>query len=395
MPTSGVHLAMEALGIKHGGGATVLKDLLVEALSAPRFSKVSVFCSPRSVRTFEFPVSPLLNEIEVPQAEFSRFSRLWWLERRMEAHLRSIDANVLLCLGGAGRSSQIPCLTFIQQSLPFCPEALALLSRPARWRIRAISGLMRRSCQASAAVLVQTETMRKAVLTAFGIEPGRVHAFRPSVHLPERCAVLSDGLAAMRKSRPGFRLLYVGSQSKYKNVKTLLAAVRKVRKQFADVTLFLTWPTDHPVHGRDGIMCLGYLQAGALTEAYQLADLVVMPSLVETVGLPMLEAMSMGTPVLAADRPYARELCEDAAVFFDPLDVDDLVNRISGLLADNTLRAEMALRSSVLIERYLTFRPYRKMLDAVIETTGAGKNPAVPRSSRNDYEVPDGSYDRQ
>src|SRR3989442_11549023 len=46
---------------------------------------------------------------------------------------------------------------------------------------------------------------------------------------------------------------------------------------------------------------------GSLREAYELATLVVLPSLAETVGLPMPEAMSVGTPVLAADRAYAHD----------------------------------------------------------------------------------------
>jgi len=50
---------------------------------------------------------------------------------------------------------------------------------------------------------------------------------------------------------------------------------------------------------------IGQLKTGSLRRVYELATVLVQPSLTETVGLPMLEAMSVGTPVLAADRPYA------------------------------------------------------------------------------------------
>src|SRR4051794_3831106 len=68
----GLHLAIEALGIKHSGGATVLADLISAAVSDDRFSKVSIFCSPRSSRAFEFPASAKICELDCPIAERNR-----------------------------------------------------------------------------------------------------------------------------------------------------------------------------------------------------------------------------------------------------------------------------------------------------------------------------------
>ncbi len=367
MPTpSGLHLAVEALGIKHSGGATVVKDLIAAAVSDSRFARVSVFCSPRPQRIFEFPTSSRLSEIEVPGAEISRLYRLWWLERCLESNLRKIGANVLLCLTGGGRATQTPYLTFIQQALPFSPESLALMSISVRLRMRAMFSAMRRSCQASRGILVQTCTMKRTIADAFGIDSERIHVFPSAVGKPKGSMVPSVQLKAMRDARPGSRLLYIGNQSKYKNVGTLLAAVEQVRKHWPDATLFLSWPHD-PSIGRDGsVVCLGYLEGDALVEAYQLADLFVMPSLVETVGLPMLEAMTLGTPVLAADRPYAREVCENAAAFFDPLDAAHLTSRIVALLADDAYRGQLVEKGYELAARRSRFRPYTKMLDTVV-----------------------------
>ncbi len=227
-------------------------------------------------------------------------------------------------------------------------------------------GAMKRSCQASRGVLVQTCTMKKAVMDAFGIESERIHVFPSSVGKPEGSIVPSAQLKAMRDTRPGARLLYIGNQSNYKNVGTLVAAVEQVRKHLRDATLFLSWPPNLPI-GRDGsVVCLGYLEGDALVEAYQLADLFVMPSLVETVGLPMLEAMTLGTAVLAADRPYAREVCENAAAFFDPLDAGHLASGIVALLADEAHRGHLIEKGYELVERRRSFEPYNRMLDTVV-----------------------------
>jgi glycosyltransferase involved in cell wall biosynthesis len=108
-----------------------------------------------------------------------------------------------------------------------------------------------------------------------------------------------------------------------------------------------------------------------LTEAYTLADLLIMPSLQETVGLPMLEAMNAGTPVLAADRPYAREICQDAASFFDPTDAGDLAFRIEALLADVSLRQALSRKGRDITLKRRTLEPYRKLLNVAAEAVVA------------------------
>jgi glycosyltransferase involved in cell wall biosynthesis len=167
-------------------------------------------------------------------------------------------------------------------------------------------------------------------------------------------------------------VLYVGNQSGYKNVDTLLAAAESLSQRLPDLKVFLTWPVDCRVQRRSrNAVCLGYLEGGALTEAYRLADLFVMPSLVETVGLPLLEAMNAGVPIVAADRPYAHEICDDAAVFFDPFDVKALETSIEALLGDNVMRAEFAKRGRALACQRRAMRPYGRMLDAAVRAAAS------------------------
>jgi glycosyltransferase involved in cell wall biosynthesis len=102
-----------------------------------------------------------------------------------------------------------------------------------------------------------------------------------------------------------------------------------------------------------------------LREAYELATALIMPSFVETVGLPMLEAMNVGTPVLAANRPYAHDVSEDAALFFDPVDVSDLTSKVSALLSDKCVRENLVRKGRDLLRRRQSERPYTRMLDIV------------------------------
>ncbi len=367
-----LHLAIDAVGIKHSGGATVLRDFLAAAIDDARFRKITIFCSPRRARNFDLPDSAKIAEIEVPKDERSRSYRLLWFERGLLQGVRREQADVLLCMSGAGRAPRkIPQVTFIQQSLPFYSEACKLLSLREQLRIKMILLMSRRACRWSRTVLVQTPTMRRHVMSRFGISGERVKAFLPSVNALPGSIAASRQLEAMRAAPRGRRLLYVGNQSPYKNVESIAVAMARVRAQLPETTLFLTWPENHPLARIEGVKCCGYLNGSALREAYTLATLVVMPSLAETVGLPMLEAMSVGAPVLAADRSYAHDICGAAAAYFDPLDSEDFAAKAVALLSDEAALRQLSQQGIALIEQRRASKPYERILDAVLQAAAA------------------------
>jgi len=362
-------MAVDALGIKHSGGATVLQDFLMAAIHDDRLAQITVFCSPRVSRNFDLPDSPKITEIELPNAESSRISRLLWFERQLPLRAKQSGADVLICMSGAGRAPHgMPQVTFVQQSLPFFREARNRLGLTKNFRLKMISWMTERACRLSQTVLVQTPAMRQCIVETFGIPSERVQAIIPSISTLPSGNGASTQLEMMRKAPPGRRLLYVGNQSLYKNVAVMAKAMGQIRATFPDATLFLTWPNDHELTKVEGIRGCGYLDVGSLREAYELATLLVLPSLAETVGLPMLEAMSVGTPVLAADRSYAHDICEDAAVFFDPLNGDDFAKKAIDLLTSPARLDELSARGKLLIERRRANKPYQRMIDAVVES---------------------------
>ena len=364
---TGIHLGIDAVGIKHSGGATVLKDLLASATRDDRFRKISVFCSPRRKRAFDLPSSNKVSEIECALSESSRLWRLWWLSNGIRHDLRKAAVDVLLCLGGVGRGSpSVPHVTFIQQSLPFHPDALASCLGLSRLKMRLLFAMMRRSCRASQAIIVQTPTMQRLVAEAFAVPDSRISVVLPPSYDLPRPTSPSPQLHAMRGVAQGLRMLYVGNQSGYKNVRLIVESMRALRWRIPGLTLFLTWPEDDAFCRVEGVVGLGYLREGAiLREAYELATAVIMPSLAETVGFPMLEAMNAGTPVLAADRPYAHDICEDAAVFFNPFSAEDLISKVVRLMSDEGLRRGMILRGRDLMGRRNAGTSYERMLSIV------------------------------
>jgi glycosyltransferase involved in cell wall biosynthesis len=251
---------------------------------------------------------------------------------------------------------------FIQQSLPFSPEAKRRLSLTERLRVAAIAWSMRGSCKRAGLVLVQTPTMKRWVGETFGLASAKIEVVEPCPPALAWGLAPEPSLEPMRAAPIDRRLLYIGNTSAYKNLAILPAAMRALRRHVTGAVLFATVPPGHPVALEEGIQALERLSGAGLREAYELATALVMPSLVETVGLPMLEAASLGVPVIAADRPYARDVCGDAALFFDPLDPLDLAAKLETLLGDRALRQELGERGQALGSKEGGGAPYDRMI---------------------------------
>ena len=96
----------------------------------------------------------------------------------------------------------------------------------------------------------------------------------------------------------------------------------------------------------------GYIPDEKLQTMYQNALLSVYPSLYEGFGLPPLESMTYGCPVINSDIPALREVSQDAALYVDPYNVEDITQKIEQLLVDEPLRKELQEKGLLQIKKY-------------------------------------------
>ena len=100
----------------------------------------------------------------------------------------------------------------------------------------------------------------------------------------------------------------------------------------------------HQSRVSDAVRFLGFVKREELKAFYQGAEAFVFPSLYEGFGLPPLEAMACGTPVIASTAPCLPEVLGSAAVLIDPLDVDALTDALDRVLGDTALRTDLIAR---------------------------------------------------
>ena len=147
-------------------------------------------------------------------------------------------------------------------------------------------------------------------------------------------------------------LLYVGRSDPYKNLVPLIESFARLRtERFPDLTLRIVGPPDprYPepeqraveLGVREAITWDGYLSDAELVAAYQQAKLLVFPSSYEGFGLPIIEAMACGTPVVCSDRSSLPEIAGGAAELFDVADETSLDEAVTRVLESEPVRRDL------------------------------------------------------
>ncbi|MEK7101484.1 MAG: glycosyltransferase family 1 protein [Patescibacteria group bacterium] len=152
------------------------------------------------------------------------------------------------------------------------------------------------------------------------------------------------------KDRTGSYLLYVGNLYPHKNIPILIEVVEKLKINLKIVCARNVFENRLPKSSF--VQYLGRVTDEELTNLYKNALCFVFPSLIEGFGLPGLEAMAAGLPVIAAQASCLPEIYEDAALFFDPHDPVDLGDKILSIKSDPLLRKSLITAGHKQVKKY-------------------------------------------
>jgi glycosyltransferase involved in cell wall biosynthesis len=237
-----------------------------------------------------------------------------------------------------------------------------------RWRLR--------SAIRSAGIITLSASAKRDIVTGLKYPEERITAthLAPASHFKPLDVRARDTRLAKLGLSQGY-ILYVGGYSRRKNVRTLLAAFKRVSQQMPDQQLVLggaakaaakaVVEAEISALGVSGkVIWTGALDDEGMVTVYNGARIFVYPSLYEGFGLPVVEAMACGIPVVASGRSSLPELVGDSGILVDPLDIEHLAEQTLSLLRSPGLRSELSSKGIARASQFTWDRCARATVEA-------------------------------
>lgn len=233
------------------------------------------------------------------------------------------------------------------------------------WRKWAYRLVIRRACQNAHQIIAISEATKQDVVDILQIDAAKVKVIYLAV--AERYKLLTDTTAVVsmqRKfniSKPYF--LYVGQWRQHKNVVRLIRAFHLLRRRYhLDYQLVLAGKIDRQCPEvietirqlglKSEVLLTGYVPDDDLPLLYNGAKAFVFPSLYEGFGLPPLEAMACGAPVVSSRASCMPEILGTAAHYFDPTDVEDIARAMAEVAQNYSLQQKLKADGFKQVKKY-------------------------------------------
>jgi glycosyltransferase involved in cell wall biosynthesis len=203
----------------------------------------------------------------------------------------------------------------------------------------------------ASAIITMTHLGSKDIVRYMGADPDKMHVIYEAYN--ENCRVLkkeeTDEVRA-KYSLPDRFILFVGGLTPLKNFGNLLRAYKRVENKIPHHLVVVGWKRWkfskdlellEELGISDRVLFKGFASDEEIPAFYNLADLFAFPSIYEGFGIPALEAMACGCPVIASKTGCSPEVVGDAACLVDPYDPNMISGSIQKILEDDALRQRL------------------------------------------------------
>lgn len=212
--------------------------------------------------------------------------------------------------------------------------------------------------------VVETDLVKHKLSSDFGISLDQIFVIGNS-YSPNFYQCVMDNKNYLCNSHQDFRILVPGSYYPHKNLEMVLDALAHyILKYGNDVKIIFTIPEDSEdwqnlynyarnINIHSSIETAGFIVNAEFAKLYLKSDAILCASLVESSTAVFPEAFISEKPLLVSNRPFATELCENAAIYFDPLDVESVAESIKRIRNDSLLRENLVNNGkNILLKNY-------------------------------------------
>jgi len=210
----------------------------------------------------------------------------------------------------------------------------------------------------SDSIIVPFNVTKKDLMETLNVSEAKIHVIPYGVNTDFFKPMSRRNILSKKKSHKQI-LFFVGGYSKAKGTEVVLRALSMVKKTCPNCELWVAgkWQLFEvksllkELRIENDVKFLGHIPEKLFPQYYSAADIFVYPSKIGF-GLPILEAMACGTPVITSNTADIKELAEGAAFLVNPLDIDSVSNAIIQLLTDNAGRQRLACNGLLRVAKY-------------------------------------------
>jgi glycosyltransferase involved in cell wall biosynthesis len=355
-----IRVAIDASGASSGGAVRYLSQIC-PALAKAAPDTTYYLLNRASQRSLLTELPDNFEWVQIPDNTASLPRRLLWLQVGLPNILKRIHADVLFAASDVSTlRPPCPMVVMVHNFNPFSPHRGEVWSQKQLARMAVHRWLIRPTALKAARVVFVSQWSRQEMIPQLGIPA-------------DRTAVIYHGVdpgftpskeSATAKQSARF-ILVVSEVLEHKNLHRAVAAYGNLAQHTNEqLNLVIAGTvTSHPLKraleatlSNQGLLgqvtFTGFLSKEDLADLYRQAELLVFPSLVETFGLPLIEAMASGLPVVTSNAAAMPEICRDAAGYFDPLDVASITQAMQSVLTDTALQQRLIQAG---LERAATF----------------------------------------
>jgi len=222
--------------------------------------------------------------------------------------------------------------------------------------------VIKKAVKKAQAVIAISNYTRDDLISYSHIDPAKVTV---TLEAADRIDSPATPLADLQNKK---FIMYVGRPTPHKNLPKLIEAYTLLRQQHPDLLLVLAGKKDANYEriasaAPNGVHFTGFVSEGELRWLYENTSAYVFPSLSEGFGLPGLEAMMHGAPVVSSDATCLPEIYGGAAHYFDPTNAQDMADAINEVLTDKNLRQGLIERGHKQAAKY----SWKRMAEQTLE----------------------------
>ena len=331
-----------------GGSETYIRNLIKWLPIVGHENEYLVFINEESIGVFD-PTAPGVTIIPCPVRALNRPRRILWEQFGLPAQVQRRGIDILLSAG---------------MTAPFrCPATSVLMlydlqhiNQPGNfpwYYLLFLRSLIYGSAKSADGVLTLSHQVKSDIIRSYHISPDRIEVTHLAVdhdaftlHGPP-----DTGTVKTRYGLPDRFILYAASSLPHKNHERLFQAFRQVRDRIPGLKLVLTGARDKGGEtllrkiqmmglGQD-VLLLGWLPFEDVPSIYRASEAFVFPTLHEGFGLPVLEAMACGIPVVCSKIEPLLEVAGDAALFVDPLSPEEIAAAVIKVVTDAPTREHL------------------------------------------------------